>query len=302
MKKSHFLKEVKSYLNNHVAGCITDGCQVDFAKNLPEGYIQILIGDTIKGGLFLDVENVDIETLFEINNPFQNGENIDGRSKTSEGTADLIKRLIQSFGRDAFGMYLPFHFYNHCWGIYLFKEILDARIDFLYTLFAEKISKDDLGRFYYYAVYRHELFHYQVERYATKIEFVTNRCIYKPSRYLFKSVEYTEDWLEEALAENSVINSRLITNRTSIASKLIKEIYKRDLEDMPPGYKHYDCKKHKGPTNAHRKLASQIAETSLTPLSHYPSMFSVKNEFLALDKNVPTYLVKGFSQAFPIDL
>jgi hypothetical protein len=304
MNFEQHLKKEKEFLIRHIPNAISDSCDYDFINNLPTGFLTELYGALNDIKLNIDITPFDIESIFpKTENNINEGYFQIADFLDQKGQSDVeINQLIMSFGRDAFGMYLPFHYYDKCWGIYLFKEIIESRVEFLHTIFKSKISLKELKQFYYYAVYRHELFHYQVERFATKAELITKNSTYKPSRDLFKHVRNTEHWLEEALAENSVLHSRLVTNRTGIPSQLLYEIYIRDLQDMPPGYKDYHCRAYGGPVKAHKVLATQIVENKLDPNAILPQLVSIKNEFIALDKNVPTYLVTGFKNLKRIEL
>lgn len=297
MKDELLINDAKKFLSKHLPGSISDGCNENLIDNLPPNFINTLYNTELIKDLNLEVNTFDIESLFPRNldkekiRDYDEPDSIFGRAEY-EGFP--IFNLIANFGKDAFGLYLPFHYYNQCWGVYLFKEIIESRVMTLYSLFNRKISLRELNQLYYYAIYRHELFHYQVERFATKVELITKKQVYRPSRILFQQVMNSENWLEEALAENAVTKSKLVSVRTNIKSSLLREIYERDLQDMPPGYKDYKCLKFGGPEKAHRLFASQIIESMISPSITITDLFSVKNEFIAIDKKVPTYLVSGF--------
>lgn len=296
--RNDLFKEERKFINANVKYGLSDLCDGNIINNLPLNFINSLYNNVDKPKLY--VCEFDIETLFPAENTedFTLIKNIKNDSIFNfEGFEELpIANLILKFGKDAFGMYLPFHYHNKCWGIYLFKEIIESRILFLHSIFKEKISLKNITQLYYYAIYRHELFHYQVERFATKVELITKEPIYRTSRVLFKRVWYTEDWLEEALAENAVTKSKLVTRRTRVKPELLKEIYERDLQDMPPGYKDYECIKFGGAETARKFFASQIIESDLNPKITVTDLFSLKNELFS-DKKVPTYLVTGFKNA-----
>ena len=296
MKDDLLIRTAKDFLAQYVQGSISDACSDNIGNNLPPNFLDTLYNNDLVKDLNLEVNPFNVENLFPREQESQTisydqPDLIFGRAEYEELP---ILGLIENFGKDAFGMYLPFHYYDRCWGIYLFKEIIESRILTLYSLFNHKISLRELKQLYYYAIYRHELFHYQVERFSTKIELITKKQVYEPSRILFQQVMNSEDWLEEALAENAVTKSKLVSVRTNIKSSLLKEIYERDLQDMPPGYKDYKCLKFGGPEKAHRLFASQIIESMISPSITITDLFSVKNEFIAIDKKVPTYLVSGF--------
>ncbi len=145
------------------------------------------------------------------------------------------------------------------------------------------------------AVYRHELFHYETERFATKLELTTHHPHYINLGEINKQVAFTKDWLEEALAESAVLSSRLIKNRTKIDSKLFRKIYEYDLRFMPPGYADYACTSYGGPYRAHTYFAGQIIEMMRHPTIEPTDMLTIKNEFSSDDYAVPLYLVTGFN-------
>lgn len=93
------------------------------------------------------------------------------------------------------------------------------------------------------------------------------------------------------MAEASVLENVLVQKRTGIKPTIIKNIYKYDLQFMPPGYKDYDCKKYGGPAKAHKTFAAQIVGGSIKPNHKSTALFTVKGEFGADDKKVPVYMV-----------
>ena len=297
MKKVHPLAEEINFLKTLLPGSIQDHCKHAIIKNLPEGFLDALGHQPEwNNPQDLDVQEFDMEAFMEPDRESDLNQISMPDNNLPDADYDLEKVMAQ-FGKDAFGLYLPFHFFGKCWGIYLFKELIEMRVSRLLILFAhKKISPANFKRLYYYAIYRHELFHYQVERYCTKLELSLKKEIYYPRIEVFQKVRLTADWLEEALAEDAVLQSRMVPNRTKIKHKTIQEIYKRDLEDMPPGYRDYHCKTHGGPKEAHRKFASQLLETSLKPAHILPPLLSIKTEYNSIDREVPTYLVSGFSK------
>lgn len=213
----------------------------------------------------------------------------------------LLANLTAELGHEAFGMYLPMHyFYNSKktpWGIYLFPELIIAQADKLHKELGNSIglTKEKVRFAYGYAVYRHEMFHHQVERFATKLEIWNKEAIY--DNYMTKvnwMTRNSEEWLEEALAEDSVLSSLHVINKASIDGKKFKELYKYDLKSMPAGYRDYDCKIYGGPSNARRLFTSQIALTKKNiPFKEYAtSIGTVNNNENSLKfGNVPIYMV-----------
>ena len=136
------LKKEKEFLKRYIPDAISDSCDYDFVNNLPTGFLTAMYGELNDIKVDFEITPFDVETLFP-----KTGNNIkeeyiklaDVLDEKGQ-TAGEIDQLILSFGRDAFGLYLPFHYYDKCWGIYLFKEIIESRVEFLYTIFKSKIS------------------------------------------------------------------------------------------------------------------------------------------------------------------
>ncbi len=207
-----------------------------------------------------------------------------------------LANLITDFGKDAFGCYLPMHaFYQSAstpWGIYLFPELIIEQATQLHGEINEGLQWWEHIVFYLYAVYRHELFHFQVERFATRLEILFNRAFYKPYRLnVSDEVCNSEDWLEEALAENSVLNSRLVANRTGISGKTFRKIYAHDLQNMPPGYRDYHCQSHGGPEQAMRKFTAQVASGTVEPDRYPTNLMTIRTEYAYPDQRVPGYFM-----------
>jgi hypothetical protein len=179
----------------------------------------------------------------------------------------------------------------------MFPEIIFSHAIGLYEIFKPKgHTRDQFLLMYFYANYRHELFHYQTERYATKLELITHQPHYRSLDMIRDQVKNTEDWLEEALAEACVLNSILVSNRSKMHINLIREVYKFDLQSMPSGYRDYACNKFGGPAKAQLLFASQIKEMKIIPGFTLPKLFTVEGEFSSNDFSVPLYLVSGFSK------
>jgi hypothetical protein len=213
---------------------------------------------------------------------------------------ELVQYYVDLFGRHAFGCYLPMHkfFLNKRtpWGIYLFPEMIGANYTKLLSFVLKKeITKQNLLKLYVYCVYRHELFHFHTEFFATNFEVSIRKPFYKlHNEEVYERDRDTEDWLEEALAEATVLESRLVANRAGIKKPLLKKIYKEDLKTMPAGYRDYDCKKFGGPNQAHSVLAAQILHLS----EEHPvptSKFTIKATFNQKDIQVPVYMVIGLN-------
>lgn len=293
-----FLDNIPSAIENH-----------DFKKiPMPDDMALELFGD-----LDFDSNIEFIENFNDFLNQFDNYDNIreydEPKFFDSQNSSlfqqnigrSKFQRLIDDYGRDVFGMYLPFHYYfdSGKWGIYLYTDIINDRA---YELFKQQsfflnksdfLSLNEVKKLYYYAVYRHEFFHYQTEVYTTRAEILSQKPLYiNYNRYVKRYVQKSADWLEEALAESSVINSKRITNLTRISSKALKALYQYDLKFMPPGYRDYKCLKYGGPTEAHVYLASQILQTKVKPSYLIPENHTIRKDFFHDYKEVPIYLVR----------
>jgi len=210
--------------------------------------------------------------------------------------------IAQRLGAETYGMYLPFHAYNKCgrWGIYLFKEPIRAHSRYLFEnqkafLGTIGLSLNQIEKIFIYSVFRHETFHYQVESFATRIEMVQQKPIYLPFKYKIDPlVAHSQHWLEEALAEASVVRSRYVANKNKdIKSIYISNMYKWHLNLMPPGYRDWECTLYGGPDEAHRYFASQLVEVSKDPGAILPKSMTVKSLNLHDFSSVPTYWVSA---------
>ena len=161
--------------------------------------------------------------------------------------------------------------------IYMFPEIINNHVDHLYERFKnEGYELNQLRVMYFFAVYRHELFHYQTERFATKLELITHQAHYKGLANINAQVCNSENFLEEALAEATVLDSILVSNRSEMDIEKIRKVYKYDLANMPAGYRDYACEKYGGHHKAHNIFASQIKEMKVNPAFILPDLFTVK--------------------------
>ena len=216
------------------------------------------------------------------------------QSESRYGTADLALEI----GEDCFGMYLPMHaFYKSektPWGIYLFPSLLKDRAIWLYEKFKDKypeLNLEDFVRLKVHGTFRHEVFHYQVERFATKLEILTRTPVYKPYNRIVKNqVRGTDDWLEEALAEAAVHKSRFIGSKTEMSKNFISKVLKVCSDNKAAGYRDYACKKFGGPEKAHLRFAAQIASQEINPILNSTPMASVKQEFISNGLEVPIYI------------
>ncbi len=224
-------------------------------------------------------------------------------SNSSEGIIphSVLSALTADLGREAFGMYLPMHYYFNSketpWGIYLFADTIES---WAYNLYEAKgkgmgLTLRQVHYAFAYAVFRHELFHHQVEKFSTKHEILTHQVNYKKygSEVNWRTRK-SADWLEEALAEATVLNSVHVFQNIDLKRRAFQELYEFDLKRMPAGYRDYHCKKFGGPEEAHQLFASQIiqckVDVSPAPATRICTVSA--NEFSASWKKVPIYMVK----------
>jgi len=198
----------------------------------------------------------------------------------------IIKTRIDEHGVDALGCYLPWHGFVKCeeqpWGTYLFLENILAWTSDVYHN-NKRLAKNDprssimaVFRFCMLVALRHEIFHYQVEKYALKIEASLGHHIY--SRYfndVFLSCAGTADWLEEALAQAVVLDHPFMKQFTGLFGNTYGGVAIEAFRSFPDGYKDYRCYKHGGVSKAHRILATQIIRGN------------VDNDYTATDLSLP---------------
>jgi hypothetical protein len=98
-----------------------------------------------------------------------------------------IGDLTAKFGTDALGTYLPYHNFGLSqrtpWGIYLFLEQLlfwSVWLADQAVALRIRLSNADAAALAFYSVFRHELFHFHVERFAVREEVIQRKPIYLP--------------------------------------------------------------------------------------------------------------------------
>ncbi|HOF40708.1 MAG TPA: hypothetical protein PLD73_11585 [Candidatus Hydrogenedentes bacterium] len=222
---------------------------------------------------------------------------IDAR-QLGEGNSRLLNlaNLTERFGTEAFGAYLPWHAFAKSrrtpWGMYLFLDLLLAWAASLYDKWpASKPTFLYVLRLVIQIVYRHELFHYHVERFSTRHEIMIRQPVYRPyTEKVIPAVARTEHWLEEALAQAVVLNSRLVTNRAGMQIAALQKLLVPEFKCFPAGYCHFECLAYGGPDIAHRVFASQILTATTSRESFVTDIAVPKTEYSDDDKKVPGYL------------
>jgi hypothetical protein len=211
-----------------------------------------------------------------------------------------LSSLIAQHGRKAFGTYLPMHSNfenkNYPWGIYLFPQIILSRAKELFEEVGKKmkLSLEDIKYAYSYAIFRHLLFHHQVEKFSTRHEILTYSINYKAYRKkVYQATLNTPECLEEALAEVSVLRSSHINNNIDLKKNEFQKLYKYDLKFMPHGNRDYECKIYDGIDNAQKYFASQIINCEKIinrPSTSICTVNAIENQIKI--KKVPIYKVE----------
>lgn len=210
----------------------------------------------------------------------------------------VYSQNVSQRGCDFLGMYVSMHTnfndQKYPWGIYLFPEgIKYATLELFQDNSLLRLSIQDYIKLMVYAVFRHEVFHYQVEKFTTDQEISQRRNLYLPYKKTVYCYYYlTEYCLEEALAESAVHKSKFVKDNLGIDSSDINIILETHSNSLPAGYKDYRCGRFNGEENAHQILSSQIIKT--TPYSdvNFTSPMTVKTEeFINNGLNVPLYVV-----------
>ncbi len=195
-------------------------------------------------------------------------------------------------------MYLPFHAFfgsrSTPWGIYLVPEKMMAVARLLHDdgtfLPSPKPSLTAVFRMLWWITWRHELFHYQVERFATRQEICGFEPIYR--HYVddhIPTVRGTDDWLEEALAQAVVVDSQMVKRALGLKSEFIENYLKPYLRTFPPGYRNFECKGYESVTEAHISLAAQVLLD--VPPGVTTSQFTPLMEYVTSARRVPACLV-----------
>lgn len=225
------------------------------------------------------------------------GIEIQGIMATSrEGSEARIAKVVEQYGIEAFATYLPWHLHHHGrWGMYFFLEpLIDWATDMQRSARRFEVTLDDSTalRLAFYSVYRHELFHFHVEWFAVRQEVLQRKAVYLPyDKEVFQKVANTEDWLEEALAQATVLESTLVAKKLHLSKASYRKLLETEFRRCGPGYRDFECAKFGGPEEAHKLLAAQIVSASQTPKSHATEPYTPKHEYRVDPRKVPAYLV-----------
>jgi hypothetical protein len=258
---------------------------------------------------FTDSELDNFKILDKINNQFISNQNND--PKQSIYPNDLTAQ-INRYGGEFLGMYVSMHSHfedkDYPWGIYLFPEVIKKVADELQKKAALPRKDQSLYRkLLLFSVFRHELFHFQVERFTTILEIAQKRSLYLPYKKTVYCHYYLSKYcLEEALAEHTAIESRTIRNKlkSEFTPSEIRSILEAHARSLPPGYRDFACPEFGGPDKAHQILAAQIAYTTPHMDVHLTDLTTVKSQFMTNNSDVPIYIVApqgGLTPAQKID-
>jgi hypothetical protein len=249
----------------------------------------------IQGTIIEDILTGNIESLDGLM------EDLQGRGFDPTGYgADVIARRIAVFGSGAFASYLPWHIYAYSkrtpWGIYLFAEPLLVWGHLLtqtaqacgFTLtYLQGLSLA------VQVAFRHELFHYHVERFGIRSEVLGRQPIYLPYRNnVFLTRRNTPDWLEEALAQAVVLKSKLVSKRVfGLPKSKWKPVLDVEFAKFGAGYSDHACTHVGGVEKAHALLAAQIQSATIVPPFTVTKQFTPKSEYSTSYKKVPGYIM-----------
>lgn len=211
-----------------------------------------------------------------------------------------VAAATDKLGTDAFGTYLPWHRYANSptmpWGVWLFLEPLLWWAADLRAAGARAGLVLDARQAFNLAfcvTYRHELFHFHVERFAIRQEVLLRKPIYLPyDREVFSHprIVGTKHWLEEALAQATVLESSWLYKRVGLAKCGLRAFLAERFRRFGGGYGDFECESKGGPGRAHGLLAAQIIRRTRFPHIPVTRMATPKQERSAAPGLVPGYL------------
>jgi hypothetical protein len=243
--------------------------------------------------------------------------------------ADLDLGRLLELGVEAYATYLPIHFFFSpgrpaaVWGVYISEQGVMRLAAILRRACYDRYGDPPAGRdglfveIAYQILLRHELQHFKVESFALNAELFLGKPIYVP--YLtgvYAETLWTELCLEEALANATVLNSRVIEG-------LFKRVYSTDqlewvpdwrylifeefFQYQPPGYRDCDLRSGRlrkgrghhgvrGWQDTMNLLCNQIVCGGVTCSGDIPFYaFPPDNFFLRAERLVPIHVVGSLS-------
>jgi hypothetical protein len=223
-----------------------------------------------------------------------------------------IADLTAKFGTDALGTYLPFHNFGLSqrtpWGIYLFLEQLlywSVRLARKATDLRMQLSNTDAVALAFFSVFRHELFHFHVERFAVREEVIQRKPIYLPYNHnVFCRTTPGEDWLEECLAQACVIESSLVHLRVECRRSPMRQLLVHEFRTFGPGYRDFQCLKYGGPKSTHKLFGAQVVTGRASPGFSVTEFATPKRLYVESSTAVPGYLLykQGFAARFQLGM
>jgi len=265
-----------------------NGHQFRELRDTGHQFREIEIDDVLKRGL-----DVVLSDDFGID--------IDKWRQYQREKGDMTANGVASLGMDAFGCYLPWHAYGQStstpWGMYFFiASLFDyaALFEREANALGSPLRDTESIRLAFWAVYRHELFHFHVEHAATRQEIIARRPIFRP--YVEKvraEVKHTHKWLEEALAQAVVIGSKLIRGQVALemSASVRRRLFMSVFDQFPEGYRDYHCKLYGGPEKAHGLIGAQLYTAREVPGYSVTDIAKPKREYAVDRAKVPGYFV-----------
>ena len=145
------------------------------------------------------------------------------------GEPDDISERLQENGWEAVAWYVPFHFNESKWGIYIhwtrYKQLASQ------VACNINVSPRTVLDGVYDALIGHELFHCRSEIFATVAEDITNSRLYLPYSDLYKEIRMQKDCVEESLATSYGL--------AKVKNKKIREELGRLAKEMPESYREW---------------------------------------------------------------
>ncbi len=215
-------------------------------------------------------------------------------------TRQRVAAATARLGTDAFATYLPWHKYAQSkrtpWGMWFFLEPLIYWAADLKSEGAKRglvMSNAVAFDLAFLISYRHELFHYHVERFAIRLEILARKPVYLPyEQQVFSAPTIcgTEHWLEEALAQAAVLESSLLWRRTKLPKQPLRLLLEHVFSSFGPGYRDFLCPNYGGPKKAHKVLGAQIATATTNPIFTVTEFTTPKREYHVSAEVVPGFL------------
>ena len=272
-----------------------------FAGALAEVYAGAFESDDAFAEAMAESLGIDIEHLLD-----------EYAELRRRGNGIDIATLTARLGSEAFGTYLPWHAFARSedtpWGMYIFLEPLvewTTSVHSQWSLPFARPSALTLFRLLLLAVYRHELFHFHVERFAIRQEVLQRAVIYRRyEKNVHSVVSNKSNWLEEALAQAVVLKSVLLRSRSGISRRKANQILIPEFRRFGPGYRDFECTAYGGPAEAHRVFGAQVARGVLRPDHPATDFATPLREYGSDPQEVPGYVVwhRGFVSRFQLTL